>query len=77
MMPRRGKAQKRIVLHPRRKNLASATEFPASRLLQGRKLKPLNVSNWEARGEIEYFEGQLAGAEADVSLKRRSKGPWK
>jgi tetratricopeptide (TPR) repeat protein len=29
-------------------------------------LDPLNASSWEGRGEIEYFEGQLAGAEADV-----------
>jgi TolB-like protein/DNA-binding winged helix-turn-helix (wHTH) protein len=30
------------------------------------ELDPLNASNWGERGEIEYFEGQLASAEADV-----------
>ncbi len=30
------------------------------------ELDPLNASSWGARGEIQYFEGQLAGAEADV-----------
>lgn len=30
------------------------------------ELDPLNASGWGARGEIEYYEGQLAGAEADV-----------
>jgi TolB-like protein/Tfp pilus assembly protein PilF len=28
-------------------------------------LDPLNADSWEQRGEIEYFEGQLADAEAD------------
>jgi TolB-like protein/DNA-binding winged helix-turn-helix (wHTH) protein len=30
------------------------------------ELDPLNPSSWSALGEIEYFEGQLGGAEADV-----------
>jgi TolB-like protein/DNA-binding winged helix-turn-helix (wHTH) protein len=30
------------------------------------ELDPLNASSWGARGEIEYYEGQLAGAERDV-----------
>ena len=30
------------------------------------ELDPLNPSSWSALGEIKYFEGQLAGAEADV-----------
>jgi len=29
-------------------------------------LDPLNAFSWGTRGEIEYYEGQLAGAEADV-----------
>jgi TolB-like protein/DNA-binding winged helix-turn-helix (wHTH) protein/Flp pilus assembly protein TadD len=29
-------------------------------------LDPLNASSWHRRGEIEFYEGQLAGAEADV-----------
>jgi TolB-like protein len=36
------------------------------------ELDPLNPSNWSALGQIKYFEGQLAGADADVkkSLER-------
>jgi len=30
------------------------------------ELDPLNASSWHRRGEIEFYEGQLAGAEADV-----------
>src|SRR5580658_4344403 len=30
------------------------------------ELDPLNAFSWGTRGEIEYYEGQLAGAEADV-----------
>ena len=30
------------------------------------ELDPLNPSSWSALGQIEYFDGQLAGAEADV-----------
>jgi len=30
------------------------------------ELDPLNPGSWSGLGEIEYFEGQLAGAEADV-----------
>jgi TolB-like protein/DNA-binding winged helix-turn-helix (wHTH) protein/Flp pilus assembly protein TadD len=30
------------------------------------ELDPLNAFSWGERGEIEYYEGQLAGAEADV-----------
>ena len=30
------------------------------------ELDPLNPGTWSGLGEIEYFEGQLAGAEADV-----------
>jgi tetratricopeptide repeat protein len=30
------------------------------------ELDPLNPSNWSALGQIKYFEGQLAGADADV-----------
>jgi TolB-like protein/DNA-binding winged helix-turn-helix (wHTH) protein/cytochrome c-type biogenesis protein CcmH/NrfG len=30
------------------------------------ELDPLNPSSWSALGQIKYFEGQLAGAEADV-----------
>jgi TolB-like protein/DNA-binding winged helix-turn-helix (wHTH) protein/Tfp pilus assembly protein PilF len=30
------------------------------------ELDPLNAQSWGERGEIEYYEGQLAGAEADV-----------
>jgi TolB-like protein/DNA-binding winged helix-turn-helix (wHTH) protein len=30
------------------------------------ELDPLNPSSWSALGEIKYFEGQFAGAEADV-----------
>jgi len=30
------------------------------------ELDPLNPGSWSALGEIKYFEGQLAGAEADV-----------
>ena len=30
------------------------------------ELDPLNASSWGTRGELRYFEGQLAGAEADV-----------
>jgi predicted Zn-dependent protease len=30
------------------------------------ELDPLNADGWEARGEIEYYEGQLASAEADI-----------
>ena len=30
------------------------------------ELDPLNPSNWSALGQIEYFDGQLAGADADV-----------
>jgi len=33
---------------------------------RGVDLDPLNADSWEQRGEIEYFEGQLAGAEADL-----------
>jgi TolB-like protein/DNA-binding winged helix-turn-helix (wHTH) protein len=30
------------------------------------ELDPLNAASWHRRGEIEFYEGQLAGAEADV-----------
>jgi tetratricopeptide (TPR) repeat protein len=30
------------------------------------ELDPLNPGSWSGLGEIEYFEGQLAAAEADV-----------
>jgi predicted Zn-dependent protease len=30
------------------------------------ELDPLNAFSWGTRGEIEYYEGQLAGAEEDV-----------
>ena len=30
------------------------------------ELDPLNASSWHRRGEIEFYEGQLAAAEADV-----------
>src|SRR3984885_945120 len=30
------------------------------------ELDPLNAFSWQTRGEIEYYDGQLAGAEADV-----------
>jgi len=30
------------------------------------ELDPLNAFSWGTRGEIEYYEGQLEGAEADV-----------
>jgi len=30
------------------------------------ELDPLNAFSWGTRGEIEYYEGQLAGAEADA-----------
>jgi TolB-like protein/DNA-binding winged helix-turn-helix (wHTH) protein len=49
----------------------SAAEFghPDEALALARRaveLDPLNPGSWSALGQIKYFEGQLAGAEADV-----------
>jgi tetratricopeptide (TPR) repeat protein len=49
----------------------SAAKFgrPDEALVLARRaveLDPLNAFSWGTRGEIEYYEGQLAGAEADV-----------
>ena len=49
----------------------SAAEFgnPEEALALARRaveLDPLNPGSWSALGQIKYFEGQLAGAEADV-----------
>jgi tetratricopeptide (TPR) repeat protein len=50
----------------------SAAEFghrPEEALALARRaveLDPLNPSSWSALGQIKYFEGQLAGADADV-----------